>query len=438
MVEDKLKARSDKLIATLLVEIHNHLIDVNEELRELRSQTVKQLEHKIDKPGYIKIDEEYERIKQKHGFDKDWDNFYDITNTITTAQAIDPGDFENVNYNRERIFQILDRYASIVQVANDGQDDLFVRVSHGGTTTFSRESIIRPGDDKKFWIVYELRLRSPTAGTPYRVTEYDIDTNCCPKASPNYFTAASLGDIPGVQTFSNIGFNNVIPTSSFILLSNVTSSTLVSNFPAVPQQMQLVSSSASDDGAPPGTGANEVTIDYLTDPSSPTRFTRFSEVVILNGTTPVNTIATNISRIERIHTSKVGTGSVAAGNISLQSVGGASTFEIINQGENVSRTCIHFVPNGFMSIITDILAGTTTAGGTRFAFTIVEADSSGNLVRTGRDEIGFASAGTTISFNTPIFLKNDSNRRISFAIAVRGLASNQEGSGSFQAIDIPI
>lgn len=253
-----------------------------------------------------------------------------------------------------------------------------------------------------------------------------------------YPIAVSLDSIPGAQIFSNIGFNNVIPTTSFIILSNVTSSTLISNFPATPQQMQLVSSSAADDGAPLGTGAQEITIEYLTDPSSPTKFTRFSEVVTLNGTTPVNTIATNISRIERIHVSKVGTGSVAAGNISLQSVGGASTFERIDSGENVSRTAVHFVPNGFMSIITDILVGTTTAGGTRFAFTTIEADSVGNLVRTGRDEIGFSSAGATISFNTPIFLKNDSNRRISFAITVRGIASNQEGSASFHAIDTPI
>jgi len=432
--KETIKDRHDKIQTAILMEINNLLMDLCERMDSLEHE----VKHKSDHHGYVKIDEEDQKVKQKHGFDKDPDNYYDVRSTITTAQTTDPDDFENANYNRERVYQILDRYAPVVQVVNDGQDDIFVRVSHGGTTTFSRESRIIPGDNKKFWNVYELRLRSPTVGTPYRVTEYEIDTNCCPKASPNYFTSASIGNIPGVQTFSNIGFNNVIPTSSFILLSNVTSSTLISNFPSVPQQMQLVSTSINDDGSPVGTGAIEVTIEYLTDPSSPTKFTRFSEVVILNGTTPVNTVATNISRIERIHVSKVGTGSVASGNISLQSVGGASTFERIDQGENVSRTAVHFVPNGYMSIITDILAGTTTAGGTRFAFTTVETDSAGNAVRTGRDEIGFSSAGATISFNTPIFLKNDSNRRISFAITVRGLASNQEGSASFQAIDIPI
>lgn len=251
-----------------------------------------------------------------------------------------------------------------------------------------------------------------------------------------YPLATVLGLIPGNQAFYKLGSSNVIPSTTFMILSNITSSTLISNFPTVPQQMRVISSSINDTAA--GTGTQQVTIDYLTEPTSPTLFTRFSEIVTLNGTTPVNTIATNISRIERFRVSRVGIGSVSAGNISLQSVGGASTFERIDAGENINRTCVHFVPNGYQSIITDIKLGTVTDGGVRFSTTIVESDPFGNLVRIGQEEIGISSGATTQSLNTPIFITNPNNRRLSFAITVRGIASNQAGQASFAAIDIPL
>jgi hypothetical protein len=200
--------------------------------------------------------------------------------------------------------------------------------------------------------------------------------------------------------------------------------------------MQVVSTSANDTSA--GTGAQQVTIDYLTDPASPTLFTRFSEIVTLNGVAAVNTVATDISRIEHIRVSRVGTAGVAQGNISLQSVGGATTFELIPAGENINRTCVHFVPNGYMSVITDIMVGTTTVAGVRFSFTDTPVDPSGNVVRNGLEEISLSSSGIAKILKTPYFMTNPTNKRLSFAIAVRGQAANQQGSGSFLAIDIPL
>jgi hypothetical protein len=252
----------------------------------------------------------------------------------------------------------------------------------------------------------------------------------------DFQTLAAMGKITGAQVWNKIGSSVVIPTATFMILSNVTSASFISNFPPVPQQLQVVSSSASDASA--GTGAQQVIIDYLTDPASATKFTRFSETITMNGVTPVLTAATNISRIERVRVSRPGTGSVAAGNISIQSVGGATTFELIASGENITRTAVHFVPNGYMSIITDLLFGSNTIGGVRFAFTTVELDAAGDAVRIGQEETTLASSGGTIPFRTPIFLKNDQNKRISFAVTVRGVASSQDGSASFAAIDLPI
>lgn len=103
-------------------------------------------------------------------------NYYDINNTITVALAVNPNDEDHSDYNRERVFESLERNAEILYVANDGIDTLFVIASHQGGQNFARERPIYPGDVKEFYNIYELRLRSSTVGLPYRVTEYEIDT----------------------------------------------------------------------------------------------------------------------------------------------------------------------------------------------------------------------------------------------------------------------
>lgn len=252
----------------------------------------------------------------------------------------------------------------------------------------------------------------------------------------NFYLNAAIGKVPGAETFYKLGESTQIPSSTFIILSNLTTVARPSNFPAVAQQMQVVSTSANDTAA--GTGAQQVTIDYLTETTSIFGFKRFSEIVTLNGLGAVNTVATGISRIERFRVSRIGATGVSQGDISLQSVGGATTFELIPVGENINRTCVHFVPNGYMSIVTDILVGATTAAGVRFSFTSTPSDVAGNVVRNGLEEISLSGSGIAKLLNTPFFMKNDQNRRLSFAVTVRGKASNQQGSGSFIAIDIPL
>ena len=263
-----------------------------------------------------------------------------------------------------------------------------------------------------------------------------VDADLSGGITPDFFTAVSIGSIPGYIDGGKIGQSDTIPSTTFILLSNLTNATRVSNFPAATQQMQVVSSSVLDTAA--GTGAQQVELTYLTEPGSPSGFKQFTEIITLNGTTPVLTVATNINRIERFRVSRTGTGQVSAGNISLQSVGGATTFELIPGGENLNRTAVHFVQNGYKSIITDILLGVATSGGVRFSITTVESDDFGNIVRIGQLEIQIAQGSSTISLNKPIAIINDQNRRLSFAITVRGLAANQAASGSFNFIDIPI
>lgn len=103
--------------------------------------------------------------------------YYDISNTITVATAVDPGDADAAAYQQERIYDTIQRRGDRVTVTNDIPLDggtLFVRVAHDGMNTFGPETPIYPQQFKTYFNVYELRLRSPMANLPYRVTEYIV------------------------------------------------------------------------------------------------------------------------------------------------------------------------------------------------------------------------------------------------------------------------
>ncbi len=90
-------------------------------------------------------------------------------------------------------------------------------------------------------------------------------------------------------------------------------------FPTVAQQMAISSSSANDTLA--GTGIQKIIIHYLDN-----LYQEQTEILSLNGITPVNTVATNILRINAMHSYQEGTGGSAAGNISLKNTAGTVTY----------------------------------------------------------------------------------------------------------------
>lgn len=129
---------------------------------------------------------------------KKYTNYYDRHFTIGTTppntspntpsgtglSATDPNDFDSPVYLVARIYEELDqRYSDVIHVANRGTDTLFVVISHGGRTNFSKEEPMFPGDVKDYYQVYEMRFRSPTSGVTFQVSEYDIWINCCPLAA---------------------------------------------------------------------------------------------------------------------------------------------------------------------------------------------------------------------------------------------------------------
>jgi hypothetical protein len=127
-------------------------------------------------------------------------NYYDVSHTIETAGPTDPNDFDSPIYNVERIFESLERYAEYIEISNDGTDTLFIIISHGGRTNFSQETPIFPGETKIYYNVYELRLRSPTQGLPYRVTEYDINNVSQTSLIPIQKAVIHVSPLPATNT----------------------------------------------------------------------------------------------------------------------------------------------------------------------------------------------------------------------------------------------
>jgi len=106
---------------------------------------------------------------------KVYGDYYDVSNTIDTAGASDPNDPDSAVYNRERIFEVVERNAERLLVKNDGTDTIYTVVTHIGGASFSKEVPIYTKESKIYYNVYEIRLRSPTLSNAYRVMEYELN-----------------------------------------------------------------------------------------------------------------------------------------------------------------------------------------------------------------------------------------------------------------------
>ena len=129
------------------------------------------------------------------------------------------------------------------------------------------------------------------------------------------------------------------------------------NEPAAGAQRSLKSASANDAAA--GTGARKVRITYYTLDATTGEITGpFTEVVTLNGVTAVPTVDLDIALIERMELVAVGSGGVAAGNITLYSdnAGVGSVVAVLAAGQVCTWFGHHYVPTGKRCSITDLEA----------------------------------------------------------------------------------
>jgi len=176
-------------------------------------------------------------------------------------------------------------------------------------------------------------------------------------SSMPYLYDIAEGNVPNHAPWSKLGHNGDVGTTE----EDVWTVGGAYVFPAGAIQMQVVSSSANDDGDPVGTGVRTVRISYL-DASYVSKTT----TVTLNGVGAVNTTATDIFRIQKFTVATVGGGRVAAGNILLQSVGGGVTYSRIDTGYTQSRVGIFTVPTGKVLYVTSVTFSNGSLKGVRF------------------------------------------------------------------------
>lgn len=128
-------------------------------------------------------------------------------------------------------------------------------------------------------------------------------------------------------------------------------------------QRSMASSSASDTSA--GTGARTVKITYYTS----TGTGPFAETVTLNGTTAVNTVATDICFIEKMVVETVGSSMGNVGTITLfvSTGGGGGTIGTIGtgnivagSGDNSTLWAHHYVATGITCNITGLSVGASS------------------------------------------------------------------------------
>ena len=129
-------------------------------------------------------------------------------------------------------------------------------------------------------------------------------------------------------------------------------------------QMQIVSSSANDTAL--WTWIRKIVIHFINN-----NWDLASEEIILNWTTPVNTISTEIRFVQCMHLIEVWSLTHAAWNISLTDLAWTTTYAYIPTTENRCSSSVRYVPNGKNLVIKSFYASSiswTSAARSRVAF----------------------------------------------------------------------
>ncbi len=122
---------------------------------------------------------------------------------------------------------------------------------------------------------------------------------------------------------------------------------------ATGEATEVLSSSANDTSA--GTGARTVTVIYIDNDG-----TVDSQVVTMNGTTPVALTDTSISRVLDFYCSSYGSGGTSAGNITIRAVTGPINRCQILSGRSRAAPGRFTIPEGYVGVYKGFALSNTT------------------------------------------------------------------------------
>lgn len=130
--------------------------------------------------------------------------------------------------------------------------------------------------------------------------------------------------------------------------------------------IQLTINSDSTEDDPTGAGIRTLDLHYLD-----TAYAEQQESITLGGTSAITSSATDIRRIQNIHTLTAGSSATADGTIDF--VSGGTTFAIISPGENTVRQALWTVPAEKTAFLTCWSVGVGNNQGGRFGRFELEA-----------------------------------------------------------------
>ena len=162
----------------------------------------------------------------------------------------------------------------------------------------------------------------------------------------DYLLEVGKGNVPGTTTMSAMGefeSGNINASGEDVCRSEDVGGPSRLPQPAdAGEQMTIISDSTADNGAT-ATGVITLRIEYL-DASGAEQ----TEDIVLNGTTGVDTVATNIRFINDMYTLTVGSNGVSEGNITIYKQGGSIAIDLYNLialGGNKSLVPHRMVPS---------------------------------------------------------------------------------------------
>lgn len=155
----------------------------------------------------------------------------------------------------------------------------------------------------------------------------------------DFQTAIGRGEIDWAQPFASYGRYGATGATGATSNHVIWPDGVYNIPPPAGVQMSIVSTSANDDGSPAGIGIRTMDIHYLDDLLVPR-----TETVILNGITPVLTVATNIRFIQCMHILTVGSLKAAGGVITASN--SAIVYAQIDAGSRRCASSARMVPAG--------------------------------------------------------------------------------------------
>lgn len=210
----------------------------------------------------------------------------------------------------------------------------------------------------------------------------------------SYEQEISRGNVRGAYPF--VGYGKVV-------LSGATSRALVRDQDGttlnVPQsvRMTLVSTSAEDSAA--GTGARTVVIEYLNG-----TLDMSVEMVTLNGTTPVQTVAADIRWVQAIYVATTGSAGHTVGTVDMTH--NSTVYSRLMPGERATSNSFKRVPRGKCLYVSSIYAGASS--GTAATTAVIE------LVTTQID--GLNQQETGLFYRQAGVSLQDSSQTMTFAM----------------------